>query len=45
MGLYSDGWHAILQVWRAIINSSLVGITHTETLLPAALSRGPPDLG
>ena len=33
---------AIFKVWRAIISSSLVGITHTETLLAGALMRGPP---
>src|SRR5215470_3293681 len=28
-------------VWRAIISSSLVGITHAETRLEAVLMRGP----
>ena len=28
-------------VWRAIISSSLVGITHAETLLVAVEIRGP----
>ena len=30
------------RVWRAIINSSFVGITHTATRLDAVLRRGPP---
>ena len=33
---------AIVEVWRAIISSSLVGITHTATLLSGVLMRGPP---
>jgi hypothetical protein len=32
-------------VWRAIISSSLVGITHAATALPAALMRGPSAVG
>ena len=30
------------RVWRAIISSSLVGITHADTRLAAVLMRGPP---